>query len=219
MKKNPQFNKISNAKWLSWALASVGNVHVRKTPVASGENVFFDEKRSAESGRRLLAGFDRVSVINRQKLEICLMDSNWRFRTFRKLLTEFNERAVFHPAIVSSVTFSACINISITAGRSPPPRFYCEMFQLSFLCCPAPALPLSPLSNLIGAATGNHLNNPLILSICCALTGLSLIGAGMLEGLWWGLAQSFGTGQGWVLEGRSVGGGLRGVVCSGSVGA
>lgn len=149
------------------------------------------------------------------------MDSNWRFRTFRKLLTEFNELAVFHPAIVSGVTFfaceSACINISITAGRSP--RFSWDLFQLSFLCCPAPALPLSPLSNLTGAATGNHLNNPLILSICCALTGLSLIGAGMLEGLWWGLAQRFGTGQGWVLEGRSVGGGLRGVVCSGSVGA
>lgn len=149
------------------------------------------------------------------------MDSNWRLRTFRKLLTEFNELAVSHPAIVSSVTFfacgSPCINISITAGRSP--RFYWEPFQLSFLCCPAPARPLSPLSNLTGAATGNHLNNPLILSICCALTGLSLIGAGMLEGLWWGLAQRFGTGQGWVLEGGSVGGGLRGVVCRGSVGA
>lgn len=106
-------------------------------------------------------------------------------------------------------------------SREEPPLFLGLVSALFSLlsCARSPALPLSPLSNLTGAATGNHLNNPLILSICCALTGLSLIGAGMLEGLWWGLAQRFGTGQGWVLEGRSVGGGLRGVVCSGSVGA
>lgn len=100
-------------------------------------------------------------------------------------------------------------------SREEPPFLLGVVSALFF----AVLLRLSPPSNLRGAATGNHLNNPLILSICCALTGLSLIGAGMLEGLWWGLAQRFGTGQGWVLDGRGVGGGLRGVVCSGSVGA
>lgn len=56
------------------------------------------------------------------------MDSDWRFRTFRKLLTEFNELAVLHPGSVSGVTFSACINISIRAGRSP--RLHWELLQL-----------------------------------------------------------------------------------------
>lgn len=102
-------------------------------------------------------------------------------------------------------------------SKDEHPGFYCELFSLF----PLPSSTSLPtLSNLIWAATGNHLNNPLILSICCALTGLSLIGTGMLEGPWWSLAQRFGTEQGWVLERRSVGGrGLWGVVCSGSVGA
>lgn len=49
------------------------------------------------------------------------------------------------------------------------------------LCHSAAARSPSLFSNLTRASTGNHLNNPLILSICCALRGLSLIRACVLK--------------------------------------
>lgn len=102
-------------------------------------------------------------------------------------------------------------NISVTESMN---TFVVIFFVVSTLfsllfCTRSPTL---SSSNLYESTTGNHLNNPLILSICCSLTGLSLIRAGMLEGPWGGLAQRFGTEQGGVLEQRSVGEGAGGVL-------
>lgn len=170
-----------------------------------GNMLLLESKHRILSG--FLMGFYRVSVIN-MKNYICWMDSNWLLCTYRKLCLSLMRSLFLFSVIVSCINAffaseSACKNISVQQGwiRSD---FFCGFNHLF------PTV-LHPFSHsflfliLYESTTGNDLNNPLILSICCALTGLSLIRAGMLEGPWGGLAQRFGTEQGRVLERRSAG--------------